>query len=262
MPNIRNPSVAGVFYPADPMILATTIKDLLTGAPNFDIPAPKAIIAPHAGYIYSGPIAASIYKTLIPHKDSIRRVVLLGPAHRVAFDGIAVTQVNSFATPLGTIPVDEQSINSILELPEVKVFEQAYNMEHCLEVQLPFLQSILTNFTIVPCIVGNSQPLSVANVIQKLWGDEHTLIVVSSDLSHYFDYATAQQLDAVTSVAIEQLEPDNIRNNQACGRLPIKGLLLAAKQFNLQPRVLDVRNSGDTAGDRNRVVGYGAYHFV
>jgi AmmeMemoRadiSam system protein B len=262
MTNIRNPSVAGSFYPADPTILATTIQGLLAKAPHFDLATPKALIAPHAGYIYSGPIAATIYKTLLPHKDLIRRVVLLGPAHRVAFDGIAVTAVASFVTPLGTIPVDTQAINSILALPNVKIFEQAYNMEHCLEVQLPFLQSVLTNFAIVPCIVGNTDPINVANIIKQLWGGADTLIVISSDLSHYYDYATAQQLDALTSKAIEQLAPDNIKNNQACGRLPVKGLLLAAKQLNLQPTVLDVRNSGDTAGDRNRVVGYGAYHFV
>lgn len=242
--------------------MATTIKQLFEEAVNYNLPAPKALIAPHAGFIYSGPIAATIYKTLIPHKDIIRRVILLGPAHQVAFDGIAVTRADRFVTPLGSILVDKTSINSILDVPEVRIFEKAYDMEHCLEVQLPFLQSILTKFTIVPCIVGNSQPINVANVIRKLWGDEHTLIVISSDLSHYLDYQTAQQLDTLTSVAIEQLEPESIKSNQACGSLPIKGLLIAAKELNLQPRILDVRNSGDTAGDRNRVVGYGAYHFV
>lgn len=262
MNNVRNPCVAGYFYPAEPQVLASNVQQLLANAQNYDVPAPKAIIAPHAGYIYSGPIAATIYKTLAAHKDLIKRVVLFGPAHRLGFQGIAVTNVATFVTPLGSIPVDLSSIKTVLGLPGVQVLEQAYDMEHSLEVQLPFLQTVLSKFSIIPCIVGNANPDDVANLLQHLWGGPETLIVISSDLSHYYDYATAQQLDMATSQAIVDLAPERIHDNQACGRLPVKGLLLAAAKLNLQPKVLDQRNSGDTAGDKSRVVGYGAYHFV
>ncbi|HSX20764.1 MAG TPA: AmmeMemoRadiSam system protein B [Gammaproteobacteria bacterium] len=262
MESVRQPNVAGLFYPSDPSVLAANVKNLLDAAPNKQVPAPKAIIAPHAGYIYSGPIAASIYKTLLPHKDTIKRVVLLGPAHRVGFLGIAVTQVENFATPLGLVPVDAPSIASVVTLPGVKVFEHAYDMEHCLEVQLPFLQTILSDFSLVPCVVGDANPADVANLLQHLWGGPETLIVISSDLSHYYDYATAQKLDQATTQAILNLDPNAIADNQACGRLPVKGLLLAASNMNLHAQVLDLRNSGDTAGDKSRVVGYGAYHFI
>lgn len=262
MTNVRQPNVAGTFYPAEREVLKATIKDLLAKASISNLPAPKAIIAPHAGYIYSGPIAATIYKTLLPQRDVIKRVVLLGPAHRVAFEGIAITNMDSFRTPLGNVAVDKESNAIISKLLQVNFFESAYDMEHCLEVQLPFLQSILSRFTIVPCIVGNSSPTAVAEVIKALWGDPTTLIVISSDLSHYLDYSTAQRLDSKTNEAIKKLLPDDIHHNQACGSLPIRGLLLAAQQLQLKATTLDLRNSGDTAGDHNRVVGYGAYHFV
>lgn len=262
MTTVRQASVAGFFYPADTQVLSNTVQQLLKTAENTAVPAPKAIIAPHAGYIYSGPIAATIYKTLASQKDIISRVILLGPAHRLAFNGIAVTQIENFATPLGMVPVDLSAIQNIISIPGVQVIEAAYNQEHCLEVQLPFLQTILNHFSIVPCIVGNAKPDLVATVIEKLWGGPETLIVISSDLSHYYDYITAKNLDTAASQAILNLEPDQIHDNQACGRLPIKGLLLAAKKFNLQVKLLDLRNSGDTAGNKDRVVGYGAYHFI
>lgn len=262
MNTIRNPCVAGYFYPADPIILAATIENLLANAADLNVAAPKAIIAPHAGYIYSGSIAATIYKTLMPHKDVIKRVILLGPAHRVAFEGIAVTNLDAFATPLGNVPIDLASIKTTLDIPTVNVFEHAYDMEHSLEVQVPFLQNVLSSFSLVPCVVGNADPHNVALLLQRLWGGPETLIVISSDLSHYYDYHTAQKLDAETTQAIIELAPQKIKENQACGRLPVKGLLLAAEKLHLTARVLDLRNSGDTAGDKNRVVGYGAYHFV
>lgn len=262
MNTIRNPCVAGYFYPANPTILAATIANLLANAADLNVAAPKAIIAPHAGYIYSGPIAATIYKTLVPHKDLIKRVVLLGPAHKVGFSGIAVTNINAFATPLGDIPVDLASINTTLDIPTVRIFEHAYDSEHSLEVQLPFLQSILNSFSLIPCVVGDADPHNVATLLLRLWGGAETLIVISSDLSHYYDYQTAQQLDTETTQAIIELAPQKIKDNQACGRLPVKGLLLAAEKLQLTAQVLDLRNSGDTAGDKNRVVGYGAYHFV
>lgn len=259
--HIRQPCVAGYFYPKDPRELQETVNSLLELAEDQGVPTPKAIIAPHAGYIYSGPIAATIYKTLMPHKKNIKHVVLLGPAHRVGFDGIAVTKADSFATPLGNIPIDQEAIDKATELVNVKVYEHAYDMEHSLEVQLPFLQTILDQFTLVPCVVGNADPHTVAELIEKLWGNEETLIVISSDLSHYYDYQTAQQLDKSATAAILELAPEKLNNNQACGRLPIKGLLIAAKHKGLTAKVLDLRNSGDTAGDKSRVVGYGAYHF-
>lgn len=262
MGTIRQPCVAGYFYPSEQKTLANLVQNLLDNAKSLEIPVPKAIIAPHAGYIYSGPIAATIYKTLLPHKDTIKRVVLLGPAHRVGFNGIATTQVSDFATPLGLIPVDLASISNITNLPGVKILEQAYEMEHSLEVQLPFLQSVLNSFSLVPCVVGNANPEDVANLLEHLWGGPETLIVISSDLSHYFDYATAHKLDEATSRAIVNLAPDQISDEQACGRLPVKGLLLAAAKLKLHAQVLDLRNSGDTAGDKSSVVGYGAYHFI
>lgn len=262
MSDVRLPCVAGYFYPAEQNILAATVQELLANAKIIAVSAPKAIIAPHAGYVYSGPIAATIYKTLTAHKDQITRVVILGPAHKVGFKGIAVTQIANFATPLGMIPVDLASIAKIVNLPGVHIFEHAYDMEHSLEVQLPFLQTILSKFSIIPCVVGDAKPEDVANLLEHLWGGPETLIVISSDLSHYHDYATAQQMDTATSQAIVALAPQQIADNQACGRLPVKGLLLAAAKLNLQAQVLDLRNSGDTAGDKNRVVGYGAYHFI
>lgn len=262
MSTTRNPCVAGYFYPAEPAILAATVQNLLANARDTGSPAPKAIIAPHAGYIYSGPIAATIYKTMELNKNLIKRVVLLGPAHRVGFQGIAVTNLDAFATPLGTIPIDLASINSVLNLPDVKIFEHAYDMEHSLEVQLPFLQSILPSFSLIPCVVGDADPHNVADLLQHLWGGPETVIIISSDLSHYHSYDNAMVLDAKTSKAILALAPQDITDHQACGHLPIKGLLLTAQRLNLKARQLDLRNSGDTAGDKNRVVGYGAYHFV
>ncbi len=255
------PCVAGLFYPADKTVLADTINALLAAAPITETVAPKAIIAPHAGYIYSGPIAATIYKSLLAHKDLIKRVVLLGPAHRVGFLGIAVTKMQNFATPLGEVPIDANSIEAALQLPNVQVLEHAYDGEHSLEVHIPFLQTIFKYFSLVPCVVGMANPLDVANLLQHLWGGPETLIVISSDLSHYYDYQTAQKLDRATSDAIVQLKPNDIHDNQACGRLPVKGLLIAAENLGLKAKVLDLRNSGDTAGDKNRVVGYGAYYF-
>lgn len=259
--HIRQPCVAGYFYPSDAEELQGTVSSLLQQADEPTSTSPKAIIAPHAGYIYSGPIAATIYKTLTPHKHTINKVILLGPAHRVGFQGIAVTNADSFATPLGNIPIDHKAIEQATKLENVKVYEHAYDGEHSLEVQLPFLQTVLDNFSLIPCVVGDAKPIEVAKLVEKLWGGEETVVVISSDLSHYYDYQTAQKLDRAATEAIISLEPQQLHNNQACGRLPIKGLLIAAKNKGLKAKVLDLRNSGDTAGDKNRVVGYGAYRF-
>jgi AmmeMemoRadiSam system protein B len=252
-----------MFYPDDPVLLRQQVTGFLQAADSNTDLSPKALIVPHAGYVYSGPVAASAYRQLTGRHASINRVVLLGPAHRVAFSGLAATSAEYFSTPLGLIRIDQVAMDEILQLPQVRVLDEAHREEHSLEVQLPFLQSILENdFSLVPLVVGDADSDSVAEVIEKLWGDNRTLILISSDLSHYQDYATARQLDSATSRAIEQLDPQAIDYPQACGRNPVNGLLLAARHHKLQARTLDLRNSGDTAGGRDRVVGYGAYAFI
>jgi MEMO1 family protein len=258
---IREPAVAGLFYPDDPVLLQQQIESLLPDASAAGTP-PKALIVPHAGYIYSGPVAASAYAQLLPVRGRIRRVVLLGPSHRVAFSGLAATSAEYFATPLGLVRIDQQAMDSILLLPQVRVLDEAHREEHSLEVQLPFLQVALNrDFTLIPLVVGDAAAAQVSEVIEKLWGGDETLLLISSDLSHYHDYATARRLDSATSHAIEQLNPEAIDYHQACGRNPVNGLLVAARHHHLHGTVLDLRNSGDTAGGRDRVVGYGAYAF-
>jgi len=261
VPQIREPAVAGMFYPEDPIILQQQIESLLER--DVDVAAtPKALIVPHAGYIYSGPVAASAYLQLVPVRDRIRRVVLLGPSHHTAFSGLAVSSAQYFATPLGLVRIDQQAMDDILLLPRVRVLDEAHAQEHSLEVQLPFLQTVLgKDFGLIPLVVGEADAETVAQVIDTLWDGPETLFVISSDLSHYLDYQAAQRLDSATSSAIEQLNPQAIDYHQACGRNPVTGLLLAARRHGLQARTLDLRNSGDTAGTRDRVVGYGAYAF-
>ena len=262
MTSVRKPNVAGQFYPGQAKVLAAMVNKFLQAAIPINIDKqPKAIIAPHAGYIYSGPIAATVYASLLKFKGKIKNVVLLGPAHRVYVSGIAATAVDYFETPLGAIAVAHDIVNKILTLPTVHINEEAFDTEHSLEVQLPFLQVVLGEFKLIPLAVGEVNFSAVAAVLEKLWGDAATLIVVSSDLSHYYDYKAAQKLDALTSKAIVELAPENIAVEQACGRVPMQGLLQAAKKHGLTAQVLDVRNSGDTAGTKDSVVGYGAYCF-
>ena len=261
MPHIREPAVAGMFYPADENQLKSDIQQYLDQANSSQNIFPKAIVVPHAGYIYSGPVAASAYKLIIPFKHQINRVVLLGPSHRVGFSGLAVPESDTFSTPLGNIPVDQQGIQQLSDLAQVIVSDQAHRDEHSLEVQLPFLQEILDDFTLIPLVVGDAERHEVAEVINRLWGDEHTIIVISTDLSHYHEYNEARQLDRNTSDAIENLRPDLIGYEDACGRNGLKGMMTVAEEKNLSVDILDLRNSGDTAGDKNRVVGYGAYVF-
>jgi AmmeMemoRadiSam system protein B len=253
--------VAGLFYPDDPIVLQQQLDDFLSRKPHLET-KPKALIVPHAGYIYSGPIAASAYTQLIPIREQIQRVVLLGPSHRVGFRGLAASSAEYFATPLGLVRIDRQAMDEILLLPQVRVFDDAHLEEHSLEVQLPFLQTVLgKDFGLIPLVVGETEANEVAEVIEKLWGGPETLLVISSDLSHYQDYDTARRLDSATSAAIEQLNAHALDYQQACGRNPVSGLLVAARHHHLQARTLDLRNSGDTAGSRERVVGYGAYAF-
>jgi AmmeMemoRadiSam system protein B len=260
-PTIRTPAVAGMFYPAHAQELRNLVKNLLQQVTNIAGPVPKAIIAPHAGYIYSGPIAASVYARVAQARETINRVVLLGPSHRVPLRGLATSNMTSFATPLGNVLIDRPAIEEILTRPQVSLLEQAHEREHSLEVQLPFLQEVLKEFKLVPLVVGEATPQEVGEVLETLWGGEETLIVISSDLSHYQDYQTAQQMDQQTSKAIENLRPEDIHYEQACGRNPVNGLLAVAKVKGMQAHTVDLRNSGDTAGARQQVVGYGAYVF-
>lgn len=261
MSGVRPPAVAGMFYPRHAPELSAEIEALLADAAARITagPVPKAIIAPHAGYIYSGAIAASAYARLLPAAERLRRIVLIGPAHRVAFRGLAVPDADVFATPLGPVRIDKAAIEEIAQLPQVHVLDAAHAEEHALEVHLPFLQIILADFWVVPIVVGDASTEEVAGVLETLWGGEETAIVVSSDLSHYLTYDRARALDALTGQAIESLDLKGIGRDQACGRLPVAGLLTVAKRRGLSVSRLDLRNSGDTAGDRARVVGYGAW---
>jgi AmmeMemoRadiSam system protein B len=256
---IRQPAVAGMFYPADTRQLVHEVQQLLAEACPSDL-TPKALIVPHAGYIYSGAIAATAYATLLPIASSIRRVILLGPTHRVAVRGLALPGAEAFDTPLGRVMLDTEGARAIAHLPQVGISAQAHALEHSLEVQLPFLQSILTDFTLLPLAVGTTTAEEVAEVLEMVWGGEETLIVISSDLSHYLPYATAKRVDKETAQSILDLRQP-IAHDRACGGTPISGLIVAARKHHLAPHLLDLRNSGDTAGSHEQVVGYGAFAF-
>ena len=259
--SVRPAAVAGMFYPESSIVLEREVELMLAAAsPQAMAQRPKAIIAPHAGYVYSGPVAASIYASLIALRGVITRVVLLGPTHRVAVEGLALPTSRAFATPLGKVLIDQQAVAAIADLPQVIFNEAAHAQEHSLEVQLPFLQAVLGDFSLLPLAVGEATPQAVAQVLERLWGGDETLIVVSSDLSHYLPYAEARRIDAQTAQAIVDLD-SAIDHQQACGATPINGLLLAARTHRLQGQLIDLRNSGDTAGDQARVVGYGAFAF-
>ncbi len=259
---VRQPAVAGTFYPDDPETLLSQISAFLKGIPPAEGVAAKAIIVPHAGYVYSGATAASAYGLLTPHKNKIKRVVLLGPCHRVALRGAALSSADAFATPLGDVEIDHGMDGALLSLPQVSIFDETHKNEHSLEVQLPFLQSVLgNNFKLIPLVVGDAHTDEVVEILETLWGNDETLIIISSDLSHYLSYDGAKKVDEETCKAIENLDIDAIGDYQACGRVPLKGLLKMANKKGLKATTLDLRNSGDTAGDRDRVVGYGAWSF-
>ena len=277
---VRPAAVAGRFYPRDPVELRNLINDMLAqvapatgreseplaaasgaGVPPALLSGPKALIAPHAGYPYSGPIAASGYAQFLPARDQIRRVVLLGPSHYVAVSGLATSSAEAFATPLGLVPVDVEAVRQARALPQVRELDEAHEYEHSLEVQLPFLQTVLGDFALVPLAVGDATPEEVGQVLDILWDGPETRFVISSDLSHYYDFQTARRLDAATAKAIEALKPGGVGEERACGRIPIRGLLQAARRHGLRARAVDLRNSGDTAGPRDKVVGYGAFVF-
>ena len=257
---IRSPAVAGMFYPAAPDALDRVVRAALAAARVDAVPA-KAIVAPHAGYVYSGLIAGSAFRSVAHLADRITRIVLLGPSHRCRFAGIAVPSATGFATPLGTIAVDRAACDRALALPEVHLFDQAFDGEHALEVELPFIQVLWPQAAVVPLIVGEASAEAVAAVFEALWGGEETLIVISSDLSHYHDYEAALALDLGTSQAIEAIMPGKLTGSTACGHRALAGLLRQAARHDLRATTRDLRNSGDTRGPRDRVVGYGAYTF-
>ncbi|MDQ1314368.1 MAG: hypothetical protein QG662_477 [Pseudomonadota bacterium] len=261
MPTIRPAAVAGMFYPDNPVELKRTVAGLLASAGATE-PAspPKALIVPHAGYIYSGSVAASAYALLGALRDRIRRVVLLGPTHRVYVHGLALPEADRFATPLGEVELDREAMQLLKDLPQVVRSAAAHQMEHSLEVQLPFLQTVLGDFRLLPLAVGEATAAEVAEVLEKLWGGDETLIVISSDLSHFLPDTLARQVDGGTVEAILALD-SHLSHEQACGATPVNGLLLAARRHGLHPVALDVRNSSDTAGDPERVVGYAAFAF-
>jgi AmmeMemoRadiSam system protein B len=255
----RPAAVAGLFYPDDPDALAATLaRDLAVPVPEGE-PLPQAVIVPHAGYLYSGPIAGVAYARVERMKGVVRRVVVVGPLHSAWVDGIAVSGVDAFATPLGAVPVDAALRRRVLELPAVRVDDRAHAGEHSLEVQLPFLQATVGGFTLLPLGVGDAPPEAVAEILDAVWGGTETLVVVSSDLSHYEDYVTACAHDRRTAAAIVTGDFDAIGDEDACGAPAVRGVLLTAQRRGLAVRLLALGNSGDTAGDRARVVGYGAF---
>jgi MEMO1 family protein len=259
---VRPTAVAGAFYPQASRTLRQMLRQSFdAAAPDepVDSQIPKAIVVPHAGYQYSGPIAASAYARLAAARSTIRRVVLAGPSHRVWLHGLGVSSADAFETPLGLVPIDADLRTRALGLPGVHIDDAAHAYEHSLEVQLPFLQTVLDEFALLPLVVGEATTEQVATVLEECWGGPETLVVISTDLSHYHRYDDAVALDAGTAAAIVGLRPAEIGDSSACGSRPLRGLLQVARQRRLAVEQLDLRNSGDTAGDRNRVVGYGAF---
>jgi len=260
----RHPAVAGTFYPADARELTRQVDSFLEQTaptpPSSKTSPPKALIAPHAGYVYSGPVAGTVYRQLAAGSAGVTRVVLLGPAHRVPVRGLAVSSADAFITPLGPIEIDDEARSIAISFPWVQVNDRAHAGEHSLEVHLPFLQRVLTgSWKLLPLVVGEADPSQIADVLDALWGGPETLIVVSSDLSHYHDYDTASSRDRLTAEAITKGALDHIGPYDACGAYPVRGLLAAADRHDLQVELVDLRNSGDTAGPRDQVVGYGAF---
>jgi AmmeMemoRadiSam system protein B len=255
---VRPPAVAGRFYPGTAGQLDASVKSLLSAATPQG-PAPKGIIAPHAGYVYSGPIAATAYASVRTRAAQIEKVILLGPAHRVALDGLALPAADRFATPLGEVEIDAALAAAVLELPQVIRSEQAHALEHSLEVHVPFLQALLPRFTLLPLVVGDASPAEVAQVLERVWGGPETLIVVSSDLSHYHSYADARRIDEATVAWISSTDAPGLDPRRACGARCIDGLIEYGRHHPLDLELLDLRNSGDTAGTRDQVVGYAAF---
>lgn len=254
----RQAAVAGTFYDADAGRLRQHVKQLLSADTVLPETLPGVLIVPHAGYIYSGSTAAQAYRCLMLDPDQVKRVLLLGPAHRVYLKGMAIPSVERFATPLGEVLLDREALERIANLPGVQVSDEAHREEHSLEVQLPFLQSVLTEFTLVPVVVGSAAAAQVAAVIDALAEDPHTLVVISSDLSHFLSYRDAQQIDAATCKHILE-KSTTLSGEEACGARAINGLMASNRARSLEVSLLHACNSGDTAGTPNRVVGYAAF---
>ena len=257
---VRPPAVAGSFYPAGPERLRQDVIRFLAEVKECRREGPQALIAPHAGYMYSGAVAAHAFASLRDAGCKAGRVVVIGPAHYVAVRGIAVPTADAFETPLGRVPVDRDALKAIADLPFVSTADAPHAPEHALEVELPFLQAVLDSFVLVPLLVGDAEPEEVADALARIW--DETLIVVSSDLSHYLDYNTARRRDAATAAAIERRDWAALGPDDACGFLPVAGLLMLAERRQLKAERLALCNSGDTAGPRDRVVGYGAWAFA
>ncbi|MGB8859405.1 MAG: AmmeMemoRadiSam system protein B [Ilumatobacteraceae bacterium] len=264
MNRIRPAAVAGSFYPSDPARLRSMIDEMIAAVPPTSASAndtiPAALIVPHAGYVYSGPVAATAYAVLTPWRDAIRRVVVIGPAHRVPVRGLALSSADGFATPLGVVPVDQSANRLLAGLPGAHVDDRAHAPEHSLEVQVPFLQATLGDrWSLVPIIAGNAPAEMVAEALAVFWGEPDTLVVVSSDLSHYHHALTARRLDAATAAAIVAADWEMLSSDDACGVVPVRGALELTRRYGEHVALLDLRNSGDTAGPSDRVVGYGSF---
>jgi AmmeMemoRadiSam system protein B len=258
----RSPAFAGMFYSDKPQELAAAVKGFVAEATPPAKPAlAKAVVAPHAGYIYSGPVAGSAYAWLAARASQVERVILLGPSHRVAFAGVATSGAGVFETPIGPVAVDREAVASLVETGLAREFEPAHTNEHSLEVQLPFLKQVFPDARVVPLLAGDDDWRAAERVLDALWGGDETAVVISSDLSHYHDYATARKIDAGTAELVEHLAAGEVDHEQACGATGVNALLALAAKKTLACTTLDLRNSGDTAGPRNRVVGYGAFAF-
>lgn len=259
--NIQSSVVAGMFYPADPDELTDLLQTFFAQIPKEYTKIPKAIIAPHAGYIYSGLTAAFAFACLKNLQQKLKRVIVIAPSHRHPFHGIAISSADFFQTPLGKISVDRETLKKLAKFPQVLELDIAFASEHALEVELPFLQTQLQDFQLIPLLAGDASADEVCKVLENLWEDKSTLIVASSDLSHYHPYNVAQKLDLKTIHKMLALDYENLHGEEACGYIGVRGLLKMAKNNHWHAHLIDLRNSGDTAGDKNQVVGYGAIHF-
>jgi AmmeMemoRadiSam system protein B len=261
---LRPPAVAGTFYPADPARLREVVDGMLAevASPNAETAAPRAVIAPHAGYVYSGPVAAHAYARLAKRRDRLRRVLLIGPAHRKAIAGMALPAVTGLATPLGTVPIDRDAATRLADELDVTFDDGAHALEHSLEVQLPFLQRTLASFAVVPLVVGRCASAAIARVMAPFLEAEDAAVVVSSDLSHYLPYDRARAVDRATIARIVDLGAEPLHHDEACGATPVNGLRVAVRAAGLTAELLDLRSSGDTAGPRDEVVGYAALAFT
>ncbi|MDH5654459.1 MAG: AmmeMemoRadiSam system protein B [Spirochaetia bacterium] len=257
METVRESAVAGSFYPDEKKHLADLVDSYLSGEDKKN-PLPEAIIVPHAGYMYSGAVAGKGY-TSIKQLD-IKNILIIGPAHRVYVNGLAIPDCDAFVTPLGKISVNKELYPELVKLPFISINDEAHKDEHCIEVQLPFLQRLFTSFQIIPVLAGNADEEQIQTLFDLTSG-KIDLIIVSSDLSHYNSYETAKNLDRNAANSIEALDPFSLESEQACGSRPIKGLLLYAKRAGLKVKTLVLQNSGDVSGSRSSVVGYGSFIF-